>query len=64
MKTTDKDEHPDVLSLRERVIQAIVQPVPDGLALCEFDCSKTECSVEEWRTCKRRLETLRELQAG
>ena len=64
MKTNDTDCHSDPISLRERVIQAIVQPVPDGLALCEFDCSKTECSAEEWRGCKRRLEALRELQAG
>jgi hypothetical protein len=46
-------------SLRERLIQAIVQPVPDGLALCEFSCSKTECSAEEWKHCKRRLDALK-----
>lgn len=45
-------------SLRERLIQAIVQPVPDGLALCEFNCSKNECSVDQWRHCKRRLDAL------
>jgi hypothetical protein len=44
--------------LRERLLHALVQPVPDGLALCEFDCSRTECSVDEWRHCKRRLEAL------
>ena len=58
MKTTEINHHTDHPSLRERLIQAIVQPVPDGLALCEFECSKTECSVEEWKHCKRRLEAL------
>ncbi|RYD65518.1 MAG: hypothetical protein EOP83_07210 [Verrucomicrobiaceae bacterium] len=58
MKTTETDQPSDHPRLRERLIQAIVQPVPDGLALCEFECSKTECSAEEWKYCKRRLEAL------
>lgn len=58
MKTNEHDGHPDPLSLRERLIQAIAQPVPNGLALCEFECSKTVCSPEEWRSCKRRREAL------
>ncbi|MEK7952722.1 hypothetical protein [Luteolibacter soli] len=58
MKTNETDHHHDHPRFRERLFQAIVQPVPDGLALCEFECSKTECSMDEWRSCKRRLEAL------
>jgi hypothetical protein len=61
MKANDTDCQLDPSGLCGRLIHALVQPVPDGLALCEFDCTKTECSVEEWRTCKRRLEALHNL---
>jgi hypothetical protein len=64
MKTTETDRHPDIPRLSKRLIQAIVQPVPDDLALCEFECSKTECSAEEWKHCKRRLEALRQCSGG
>ncbi len=33
----------------------VVEDVPAGDALCEFDCRKPECSVGEWETCDRRL---------
>ena len=45
-------------SLGERLIAHIVQTVPDGLALCEFNCSVTQCSEETWSHCKRRLDAL------
>jgi len=64
MKTKETDRHPETLRLRERILHAIVQPVPDGLALCEFECEKTECSAEEWKHCKRRLEALRKCSGG
>jgi hypothetical protein len=64
MKTNETDLHPDIPRLRERLLQAIVQPVPDGLALCEFECTKTECSADEWRHCKRRLEALKQCSGG
>jgi hypothetical protein len=51
---TQQDDHEG--GLRKRLINAIVQPVPDDLALCEFECSKTECSAEEWKHCRRRRE--------
>lgn len=47
-------------SLRDRLMSHLVQPVPDGLALCEFGCSKTRCSETEWEHCTRRLDTLKE----
>ena len=33
----------------------IIQDVPDDIALCEFDCRKVQCGVEECETCPRRL---------
>ena len=35
-----------------------VQEVPQDVALCEFDCRKLQCTMGEWETCARRLETL------
>ena len=39
---------------------AVVQDVPDRIALCEFDCRKKQCLRGEWSTCERRLEQLAE----
>jgi hypothetical protein len=33
----------------------IVQDVPKNIALCEFDCRKGECRMDEWESCERRL---------
>ena len=33
----------------------LVEQVPNDIALCEFDCRKTQCSFGEWETCARRL---------
>jgi uncharacterized protein YecT (DUF1311 family) len=33
----------------------IIQEVPEDSALCEFDCRKGQCTMEEWETCDRRL---------
>ncbi len=64
MRTNEPDPYPDLPRLHERLIQAIVQPVPDSLALCEFECSKSQCSAEEWQHCKRRLEALAHCSGG
>jgi hypothetical protein len=32
-----------------------VAEVPAGLALCEFDCRKSQCSWDEWVSCERRI---------
>lgn len=32
----------------------LVGDVPIEMALCEFDCARGECSMEEWATCERR----------
>lgn len=33
----------------------IVAEVPADLAVCEFECRKTECFSDEWVCCERRL---------
>ena len=35
--------------------EQLVQEVPDDIALCEFDCRKTQCRYDEWENCGRRL---------
>ena len=34
----------------------VVDDVPPGDALCEFDCRKSQCNEGEWETCERRLQ--------
>jgi hypothetical protein len=36
----------------------IVGDVPPELSLCEFDCRKTECLLDEWEHCQNRLSYL------
>ena len=35
--------------------EQIVAEVPDDLAVCEFDCRKSQCSWDEWVSCERRI---------
>lgn len=44
--------------------RAVVQDVPDEVALCEFDCRKKQCLRGDWSTCERRLETLADRNRG
>jgi hypothetical protein len=37
------------------VKEQIIQDVPEGVALCEFDCRKQQCRMQEWETCERRM---------
>ena len=37
-----------------------VANVPEEIAVCEFDCNKTECLLGDWEQCERR----RNVQAG
>jgi hypothetical protein len=30
----------------------IVQDVPAGLAVCEFECRQERCSVSQWQACE------------
>jgi hypothetical protein len=33
----------------------IVQEVPEDIGLCEYDCRKKQCVMDEWETCDWRL---------
>jgi len=33
----------------------LVGEVPQGDAICEFDCPRTQCSRAEWAACERRV---------
>jgi hypothetical protein len=33
----------------------LVTDVPEDVALCEFDCTRGQCTLDEWATCERRL---------
>ena len=41
--------------LKTFLARHLVQDVPIDLARCEFGCKKTECSQDEWETCKNRI---------
>ena len=32
----------------------LVQDVPNGIAVCEFDCRRTDCTLHDWAACDRR----------
>ncbi len=36
----------------------IVRDVPKDIAPCEFDCRKEQCTMGEWETCERRLDSV------
>ena len=31
-----------------------IEEVPDHLAICEFECRKSQCSSDDWARCVRR----------
>jgi len=50
------------LNRKTRILaDSFVQEVPPSLAVCEFDCAETECSLGEWLVCARRLQGKAEL---
>ena len=40
--------------LHHWVSDQIIQDVPSQIAMCEFDCRKTQCTSVEWEACKIR----------
>lgn len=40
---------------KSEIKKPIVEAVPNDIALCEFDCRKTQCHFDEWENCGRRL---------
>jgi hypothetical protein len=45
--------------LGQKIAGELIQVVPEELAICEFDCRKASCTVEQWRRCERRIEKAR-----
>jgi hypothetical protein len=41
--------------LQRWLADQIVRPVPDRLAVCEFDCRATECRHPAWTRCEYRV---------
>ncbi len=39
-----------------RLKRNLVQEVPEELAVCEFGCRKTHCTMAQWATCRYRLQ--------
>jgi hypothetical protein len=44
-----------VIELCRRLKAQWVAEVPDDLAICEFECRKSECSLDGWANCVRRI---------
>ena len=40
------------------LMDGLIQSVPEEDALCEFDCRKPQCALDEWSTCERRLQAV------
>jgi hypothetical protein len=40
------------------LMDGLIQSVPEEDALCEFDCRKPQCGLDEWSTCERRLQAV------
>ena len=36
-------------------LRKIVAEVPEDVAVCEFECNKTECVEGDWQHCQRRM---------
>jgi hypothetical protein len=36
----------------------IIQMVPDEIAICEFDCHREHCLMDNWKTCANRKKYL------
>src|ERR1700733_6905881 len=46
------------LQLQSWIAGHIIQDVPSQIAMCEFGCSKSQCTSQEWHTCSRRLQAI------
>ena len=54
MSTSASQRPNPVAGLWRRLKTMLIADVPEDLAICEFDCSKNQCSYGEWATCQRR----------
>ena len=44
------------------LVDQLIQDVPESVAVCEFECRETDCTLERYISCERRLQAL--LQPG
>ena len=42
------------------LVDQLIQEVPDSIAVCEFECRETECTMERYVSCERRLQAVRQ----
>jgi len=48
------------VAMIDRLLQMLIQEVPEELSVCEYDCPKTNCTGRNWAECKlRHQSTLR-----
>ena len=41
------------------LVDQLIQDVPEEIAVCEFDCRETQCTLERWASCERRVKAMR-----
>lgn len=46
--------------LRQWTKEKLVADVPEDISRCEFECSKVECKEDDWKTCKNRLNAMKQ----
>jgi len=39
----------------QQLKEHLSEEVPEDIAICEFDCRKSQCLYGEWKSCQRRL---------
>jgi hypothetical protein len=42
----------------DRLLQWFIQEIPEELSVCEFDCCKTKCTINDWRVCELRHQVM------
>ena len=42
-----------------KLLQWLVQEIPEELSVCEFVCRKTECTISDWAVCELRHQDTR-----
>ena len=56
MSTSASQRSNPLAGLWRRLQSWLIAEVPEDIAICEFDCSKNQCTYGEWATCQRRIQ--------
>ncbi len=43
-------------TLWQRLKNLFIAEVPQDIAICEFNCARTQCTHGQWETCQRRID--------